>query len=155
MPWKESCAMDERARFCHLAEGGDYSVTELCRAFGISRVTGYKWLGRYREGGVPNLADRSRARHTQAEAYAGWVRDLVIAARMRWPTWGAKKIRPWLAKEHPGVDLPSLTTMETILREAGLVRARRRRCRLKGNLGGRDGLPSGRGFCIKIECRHD
>lgn len=139
MPWKESCAMSERARFCQQAESGHFRVAELCCAYGISRVTGYKWLERYRDGGVANLADRSRARHTQSNAYPASVRELVVEARELHPNWGAKKIGPWLAKRHAGLSIPSCTTMETMLREAGLVRQRRRSRRLKGGLGVREG----------------
>ena len=34
----------------------------LCRTFGVSRVTGYKWLARYRDGNhsVDALKDHSR-----------------------------------------------------------------------------------------------
>ena len=135
MPWKESCAMDERARFCQQVMKGDLSIAELCRAFGISRVTGYKWIDRYQSGGVAALADQSRARHTQPHAYSQRVCDMVIRARIKHPTWGAKKIRPWLAKRHPHTELPSTTTMETMLRDAGLVRARRRSRRFEGSMG--------------------
>lgn len=48
MPWKETCVMDERVEFIGMYLGGDYTVSELCREFGISRVTGYKYIGRYR-----------------------------------------------------------------------------------------------------------
>lgn len=135
MPWKESCAMDERARFCVEALSGDVSVAELCRAYGVSRVTGYKWIRRYEAGGVEALADRSRARRTQPHAYSTRTRELVIQARLQHPTWGAKKIRPWLMKRRPRTELPSLSTMETILRDAGLVRPRRRSRRFEGSLG--------------------
>ena len=135
MPWKESCAMDERARFCQQVMEGDLSIAELCRAFGISRVTGYKWIDRYQSGGVAALADQSRARHTQPQAYSQRICDMVIRARIKHPTWGAKKIRPWLAKRHPHAELPATTTMETMLRDAGLVRARRRSRRFEGSMG--------------------
>ncbi len=43
--------MEERAKFAVLAESGRVTMSELCGDLGISRRTGYKWLGRYREGG--------------------------------------------------------------------------------------------------------
>ena len=45
-----------------LAEGAN--VSELCRRFGVSRKTGYKWLSRHRSGGLEGLADRSRRPRT-------------------------------------------------------------------------------------------
>ena len=47
MPWNECKPMDERLRFvARLLEGEQ--MAPLCREFGISRVTGYKIFGRYR-----------------------------------------------------------------------------------------------------------
>ena len=48
MPWKEVSLMEERVRFVSLAESGKQSFASLCREFGVSRKTGYKWLGRKR-----------------------------------------------------------------------------------------------------------
>lgn len=61
MPWKETCAMDERKEFILAALGREASVSELCRRWGISRKTGYKWLERYEEIGSSGLSDRSHA----------------------------------------------------------------------------------------------
>jgi len=35
-------------------------MSEVCRAFGISRKTGYKIFERYKEHGLEALTDRSR-----------------------------------------------------------------------------------------------
>jgi hypothetical protein len=37
----------------------------LCRRFGISAETGYKWLGRFAAGEVKGFADRSRRVHVE------------------------------------------------------------------------------------------
>ena len=59
MPWKECDRMDERVRFVvRLLEGE--KMAPLCRAFGISRKTGYKIFTRYKEMGIEGLTDRSR-----------------------------------------------------------------------------------------------
>ena len=60
MPWKESCAVDERHRFMEAFLKGDYPMTELCERFGISRKTGYKWIDRYLRHGPAGLEERSR-----------------------------------------------------------------------------------------------
>src|ERR1700737_3384590 len=41
MPWKECSVMDERLRFVARLLDGE-AMSEVCRAFGISRKTGYK-----------------------------------------------------------------------------------------------------------------
>ena len=40
MPWKECSVMDERLRFVAQLLDGE-AMSEVCRAFGISRKTGY------------------------------------------------------------------------------------------------------------------
>ena len=39
-------------------------VSELCREYGISRETGYKWLNRFKREGYDGLEERSRAPHS-------------------------------------------------------------------------------------------
>src|SRR6266487_4094071 len=70
MGWMETCAVDERMRFVMAIEGQEEAFAAVCRRFGVSRKTGYKWLGRYREAGVQGLTDWSRAplNHPQAVA---------------------------------------------------------------------------------------
>ena len=58
MPWSEVSVMDLRLEFVMLAEQPGSNVSALCRRFGISRKTGYKWLGRAGSGAA--LSDRSR-----------------------------------------------------------------------------------------------
>ena len=60
MPWTQSSAVDMRTRFVVDALNGRFkSHAELCRRYGISRKTGYKWLDRYKEQKWPGLLDRS------------------------------------------------------------------------------------------------
>ena len=46
MPWKATCYMDERMQFIARVLAGEDEMTVLCREYGVSRKTGYKWLGR-------------------------------------------------------------------------------------------------------------
>jgi hypothetical protein len=66
------------------------NLAALCRAYGISRQTGYKWLSRYlaAHGRVEALADRSRRPHTSPDAIPDDVVDLLIKARKARPYWG-------------------------------------------------------------------
>ena len=61
MAWKEIRGHDERVNFVMEVETGEESVAAICRAYGISRKSGYQWLLRYQSEGVAGLADRSRA----------------------------------------------------------------------------------------------
>jgi Helix-turn-helix domain len=51
--------MEERLRFVAQLLDGE-AMSEVCRAFGISRKTGYKIFERYKEHGLEALTDRSR-----------------------------------------------------------------------------------------------
>jgi transposase-like protein len=63
MPWMETSPVDQRERFIRDHRLDVYAMTELCARYGISRKTGYKWRGRFEEGGRLGLRDRSRAPH--------------------------------------------------------------------------------------------
>ena len=60
MPWHISDLMSQRLEFVQLAQQPGVNFRQLCRRFGISARTGYKWLARYRAEGPAGLADRSR-----------------------------------------------------------------------------------------------
>ena len=50
MPWKEVTAVNERMEFVARLKAGE-RMSDLCREFGISRKTGYKFEQRYEEHG--------------------------------------------------------------------------------------------------------
>ena len=54
--------MTERSRFVALYVEELYSVAEFAARFGVSRETGYKWIARFRDGGLDAPADQPRAR---------------------------------------------------------------------------------------------
>ncbi len=60
MAWKDVSVMSQQAEFVVLASADGANVSELCRRFGVSRKTGYKWLGRYAAEGNAGLVDQSR-----------------------------------------------------------------------------------------------
>ena len=71
MGWRETCAVDERMRFMLAVEEREESFAAVCRQFGVSRKTGYKWLARYAAEGVAGLVDRSRAPLHHPQAMSG------------------------------------------------------------------------------------
>src|SRR5690606_34012667 len=100
------------------------SMADLCREYGISRKTGYKWTQRFLDGGVPNLVDRSRAAHHHPTAVASESVEAVLALRRRYPTWGPKKLEALLRREHPERAVPARSTISALLRRHGLVNER-------------------------------
>lgn len=130
MPWKEARVMDERLRFVAAVHEKKESVAELCRRFGISRKTGYKLLQRYSTEGPVALMDRSRARHTHANAVPEAMVRVILAKREAHPTWGPRKLRAALRQESPETYWPASSTIGALIKEAGLVETRRRRRRV-------------------------
>lgn len=130
MPWKPSSLIVERERFALLALKKTSSFAELCRQFGITRQTGYKWCQRHRAEGRRGLADQSRAPKQPAQSQAPRWKTQVLQVRRAHPHWGAEKLRVELARRAPPrSSLPSIRTMARWLQAAGLARARPRRAR--------------------------
>jgi transposase InsO family protein len=121
--------VDQRDRFITEYLRGLFSMTELCARYGISRKSGYKWRGRYHEGGRAALRDRSRAPHHCPHRMPAATAELLCQARARHPDWGPEKLLQWLAPRHPGMDWPAVSTVGELLTRRGLVRPRRRRRR--------------------------
>src|SRR6185295_10194824 len=111
MPWKETCAMEQRMRFVLEAGAEDCVMSELCERFGISRTAGYKWLERYRAEGIDGLKDRGRAPLQHGRARPHDLVERVLALRERYPRWGAKKLRFKLAEYCPPEELPARSTI--------------------------------------------
>lgn len=127
MPWKETCAMQERLRFIDGLESGLYTMTELCARHGISRKTGYKWAERYVQEGVDGLVDRSRAPLECPHRMAAEVREALLEIRRKHPRWGPRKLLGYLRPRKPEWTLPAASTVGDLLRREGLVQPRRRR----------------------------
>ena len=103
------------------------TMRELCRAWRISRQTGYKWLRRYEEGDVAALQNRSRAPHRRPRTLPSlWV-ERIENLRRQHPTWGPKKIRAALQQRHPRSRWPAASTIGATLHRLGLLVPRRRR----------------------------
>ena len=121
MPWQECTIMSERQQFIERAlrtREGQFAA--LCREFGISRQTGYKWLRRYRTQGEAGLQENSRRpRHSPARTPAS-VEAAVLALRAERPSWGARKLHHVLQKR--GLEgLPSISTLNEILKRHGCI----------------------------------
>lgn len=55
MPWKEQTIMEQKAAFISEWRTGKYSITELCKSFGISRPTAYKLIHCFEQKGMEEL----------------------------------------------------------------------------------------------------
>jgi transposase InsO family protein len=124
MPWRECAVPDERLQFVILANQPASNVSALCCQFGVSRQTGYKWLGRYREAGAAGVVrERSRRpRSSPRRTPAEWTAALIAARRER-PDWGARKLLTVLRRERPELPVVSSSTAHRILLRENLVAA--------------------------------
>jgi putative transposase len=107
---------------------GGIGVLEAARTLGISRKTAYKWLDRHDREGVAGLSDRSRARHTQEHATPRWLRDVLVELRRQTRS-GPRQLLFLIHRERPEWRLQSVSTVSSILRQEGLVEAKRPRRR--------------------------
>jgi putative transposase len=121
--------MEQRVRFVTAAERRHergVSFSDLCASYGISRKTGYKWLGRWASDGASGLEERSRVAHRRPHALSADVRERLIQLKCRRPTWGAKKLRQRLCRLFPEERWPAISTIHEFLRREGLVRRKPR-----------------------------
>ena len=107
MAWKETCVLDEKLRFVVAHLSGDFTMTELCATFGISRQTGYDLVRRHRAEGAAGLAPRSRAPHRPGNAMAGEIAAAIVALREAHPFWGPKKLWAKLLQRAPQETWPA------------------------------------------------
>lgn len=121
MPWQERDRMSLRLDFVAMARADGVGFRELCRRFGISRKTGYKWLARFEAEGPDGLADRSRRPHSSLRCTPPEVEAAVLEVRALHPAWGGRKIHARL--RHLGLEnVPAPSTITGILHRHERIR---------------------------------
>lgn len=110
--------MDQRVEFVMRAQRGGEGLAGLCREHGVSRPTGYLWLGRYREvGSISALGEHSRRPlHTPRRTESA-VEGAVLQLRDE-KGWGARKLAKMLSLR--GIKVAPATA-HRILKRAGRV----------------------------------
>lgn len=121
MVWMEKSTVSLRQEFVWLASQEGANKRELCRRFGISPKTGYKWLDRFKamSGEAQALHDRSRRPLSSPARSCDAVEQVVLAVRREHPAWGGRKIARRLADLGQAAVAPS--TITHILRRHGLI----------------------------------
>lgn len=119
MPWKALDLMSIREEFAILASRADVNRRELCRRFGISPQTGYKWLERYARQGKPGLTDQSRRPLNSPARTDERLEQVVAELRQAHPAWGGRKISRRLSDLGTATLAPS--TVNSILNRRGLI----------------------------------
>ena len=125
MPWKETDAMKERKAFIDAMLKQNEPFRELCREYGISEKTGYKWRKRFLEQGYAGLEEESRAPREHPNTIDGDAAAELIRLRLAHPSWGGKKLQVLYQRAHPSLPLPSLSSINRIIEKAGLLKKKR------------------------------
>jgi len=120
MPWKAITIMSQRMEFVMLAQQESNNFSRLCRRFGISRKTGYKWLRRHQTQGTVGLADHSRRPQSSPQQTTAIIEERIVKLRQTHPAWGARKLRRRLL-DQGWQTLPAPSTVSAILRRQGLL----------------------------------
>ena len=120
MSSKATDTMSLRLEFVELAVKKDANIAELCRRFGVSRTTGYKWIKRFKEEGSEGLADRTRRPKSSPTASPETVVSEALKIRDKHSAWGARKIRKRLQVLEVK-DVPAVSTINGILKRNGCI----------------------------------
>jgi transposase InsO family protein len=114
MAWKAMDVNEQRVRFVVEATKRARSFSALCAEYEISRPTGYLWVRRYRQQGVQGIAELSRKPHRSPTRTDATREQRVVQARLRYPDWGARKLKVVLERE--GLPLPRNTIHRILVR---------------------------------------
>ncbi|MDL2260556.1 helix-turn-helix domain-containing protein, partial [Deltaproteobacteria bacterium OttesenSCG-928-K17] len=112
--------MDQKLSFIKACVDGSQSLSSLCRDYGISRKTGYKWLNRYNEIGLAGLRDGRSLRLERGSRFDDEIWGHILSLKKDQPTWGPEKVHHWLKRHLSGVDIPSSGTIKAYFLRHGL-----------------------------------
>ena len=118
MPWEERTVEKSRAGFIQEVMKREETISTLCREYGISRKTGYKWLHRYEAG--EDLRDKSRAPFGRPNKTPEVIEQLIINERKKHPGWGSRKLKVVLEKKGYK-ELPASSTICAVLKRNGYI----------------------------------
>jgi len=117
----------ERKEFVKLWESGVYVFTSLCEVFGISRQSGYNLINRYKKEGELAFIPQSKSPKRIPNKTSKAVENKIVALRKKHEDWGARKLRKLLETKFKESEIPSVTTVNTILKRNNLITRQRRR----------------------------
>lgn len=126
MPWTETDVMDQRTEFVLRVLRNVERFGDVCKEFGISRKTGYKWKERFMEEGLSGLGDDSRRPKKCPNELGENAVCQILKLKLAHPRWGARKLRAILERTVAKGELPSESSFKRVLEKAGLVKHRRR-----------------------------
>ena len=111
MSWKQITSLARRLQFVKLALRDQQSMSRLCRLFGMSRRTGYKWKKRFELEGVRGLRERGHRPHRSPQRLPACWRTRVRRLRRKHRGWGSRKLAATLRRQYPRQKVPSARTI--------------------------------------------
>jgi transposase InsO family protein len=116
LPWNEESVMCQRQGLIEQLLLPDVNVSEVCHSFKISRKTAYKWLSRYREGGLSSLSNRSKEPRSQPNKLSADIEERIVLLHHEHPYWGPRKLRDYMLHVQAMTEVPSHTTFARVLK---------------------------------------
>ena len=116
--------MEQRMEFA-LKAMQTLNFRTLCREYGISTKTGYKWKERFVREGLAGMAEQSRRPNGSPEALPEEEVCEIVRLKLAHGSWGPRKIRELYRRRHG--EVASESSFKRILERAGLTQKRRRR----------------------------
>lgn len=118
MPWKEKTVKESRVEFVKRVLAREKNKSALCREYGISRVTGDKWIKRYLNGEC--MDNQSTRPFHSPNRISPEMEALIVQARLKEPAIGAVKTRRMLI--NAGLQQPpAASTINEVFRRNGLI----------------------------------
>lgn len=118
--------LEEKSAFISELRSGNWTMTDLCLAYGISRTLGYKYLNRFKEKGYQGLYESSRVPFSSPNRTPDAIEQLIISIRKKHPRYGGEKIHTLLEANLDKRDIPGISTISHILDRNNLVEPKKR-----------------------------
>ena len=130
MAWRQTKVEDQREYLVKSYLSKLSTMKALCDECDVSRKTGYKWVKRYKEGGLEALSDLSRAPKNPFRKFSDEDIQIALELKLRYPKYGPKKIAAMLVRKFPDCTWPSPARLYGIFKKHHLVCSRKLRRRV-------------------------
>jgi transposase InsO family protein len=124
MPWHTTDTMNQRTQFALRALQTD-NFRALCREYGISAKTGYKWKKNFLAEGKAGLCDASKRPQSSPKALGEEEIFRIVSLHNAHRFWGPRKLRD--IYERSWGCAPSESSFKRVLRRCGLSHERLKR----------------------------
>jgi transposase InsO family protein len=119
MSFQTKTVMDQRLELVRLAMQPGANITALCQRFSVSRKLYYKWVKRFKEGGISALSDQSKRPLNSPNTTSTSLESKIVALRKENPEWGSRKLRAVVKRDTQQV--PATSTITKILHRYNLI----------------------------------